>query len=110
MLIIQYRVQVVEIQGMVTCRIQGFGFQVPERGQGVVEAGDFKAEGGINVHRNVQLFGDVQPVHLVDEFLGSAKCESRDKDLAGVGQAAGQDLTEAFGAVGSVAVEPVAVG
>lgn len=108
--VVAHGMQVLEIQGMVAGCVQGFGFMVPERGQSVVQAGNFKAQRRVNIHRHIQVRSDIQPVHLVDEFLGPAKSKSRDKNLAGVGQTTGQDLAETFGAVGAVAVETVAVG
>lgn len=103
-------VEIFEIQGVVAGGVQGFGFLVPEWGQGMVEAGQFQTEGGIDIDRDVQFCGDVQPIHFIDQLLGATKGKGRDEHLAVVGQTVGEDFAEPFGSVGAVAVETVAVG
>lgn len=110
MLIIPHRVEIFEIQRVVACGVQGFGFLVPEWGQGVVEAGQFQAEGGIDIDRDVQFCGDVQPIHFIDQLLGATQGKGGNEHLAVVGQAVGEDFAEPFGSVGAVAVKTVAVG
>lgn len=92
-----HRIEPVEIDGMVSTEEKIPGFLIPIFGKLRINLRYFKTQRGIHEHRwaflalkrGKHFLADrigKKPVHFVDQFLGAAQGESRNKDLSAIRQ------------------------
>ena len=81
-LISLYRIQALKIKGMIALCLECPGLFIPKCFQRRIDPGDGQPQGGIDEHRDIRL----DPVQLVQQFLGSAERKSGNIDDAFIGQ------------------------